>query len=305
MMSTIVETKSLTQRFKSLAALDELNVSFLSGVTGLIGANGAGKTTLLGLRNPTSGSVRVLGLDPVTEGTKLRSQVALAPEHNIMPDAMRAIDFVCHMAEMRGLPRKEARIRASDMLWLVGLGEERLRELGTLSTGQRQRVKLAQAVAPDPRLVFLDEPTDGLDPVQRGEMLKLISKISSKFSIDVVLSSHVLEEVGQVCDNVVVLESGRLVTCGTLKELEGDDSGVVLELVDVTEPPDTIDSVEAELRRGGLEVQREDVILSITGTELDELYDRVRDAVSEAGARISRLEPKRRTLEDLYGRIVG
>ena len=305
-MPVIAETVSLTQRFGATVALDGLDLQISSGVTGLVGANGAGKTTLinaiLGLRAPTAGSLTVLGHDPVTAGPQLRAMLGFAPERNILPNPMRAVDFVRHMAEVRGLPRGEARNRASDTLWLVGLGEERFREIGTMSTGQRQRVKLAQAITSDPDLVLLDELTDGLDPVQRSEMLTLIRQISTEFSIDVVLSSHVLEEVERVCDHVVALDAGRLVARGSLDDLVGDGEGLIVELVDVAEPSGTVDAVEAELRSGGLDVRREDTTLRVHGAGLDELYDRARDAVASAEACIRRLEASRRTLSDLFER---
>ena len=299
-----METAALTQRFGAAVALDNLDVAVGAGVTGLVGANGAGKTTLLyavlGLRRPTSGSVRVLGLDPVADGPELRSLVGFAPERNVLPDEMRAIDFVRHLAEVRGLPRKEARTRASDALWLVGLGEERLRALGTMSTGQRQRVKLAQAVASDPRLVLLDEPTDGLDPVQRNEMLALIRQVSSEFGADVIVSSHVLDEVEQVCDNVVAIDAGRLVASGALSDLVGDRSGLALELVESVDSPGAAEAVEAALRAAGLGVRRDGLKLVVEGADHGELCDRVRDAVSEASAGLRRLGTRRHTLEDLF-----
>ena len=301
---TIMETQALTQRFGSVVALDSLDVVMQPGVTGLVGANGAGKTTLLnamlGLRIPTSGSLTVLGHDPQTSGHRLRAMVGFAPERNVLPDEMRAVDFVRHLAEVQGLPRSEARNRASDTLWLVGLGEERTRALGTMSTGQRQRVKLAQAIASDPKLVLLDEPTDGLDPVQRSEMLTLIGQISRDFSMNVVLSSHVLEEVERVCDHVVALNAGRLVACGPISELVGDGEGLTLELVEVSESAGSVEAVEAALRSGGLDVQRDQATLRVRGAGFEELCDRARDAVAAAGARIRRLEARQRTLEDLF-----
>jgi ABC-2 type transport system ATP-binding protein len=164
---------------------------------------------------------------------------------------MPASDFVKHLAEVRGMPKREARARASDALWLVGLGEERFRALGTMSTGQRQRVKLAQAIAADPSLVFLDEPTDGLDPVQRDEMLALIRQISTTYGIDVVLSSHLLEEVERICDHVVALDAGRLIAQGPLADLIGNDTGVVVELVEVDDRPGAADHVRAALEALG------------------------------------------------------
>ena len=301
---TIVEARGLTQRFGPTVALDALDLQMQPGVTGLVGANGAGKTTLLnamlGLRIPTSGSVTVMGLDPQKAGHRLRAMVGFAPERNVLPDEMRAVDFVRHLAEVQGLPRTEARNRASDSLWLVGLGEERIRTLGTMSTGQRQRVKLAQAIASDPKLVLLDEPTDGLDPVQRSEMLTLIGQISRDFSMSVVLSSHVLEEVERICDHVVALDAGRLVACGPIGDLIGAGDGITLELVDVVEPAGSVEAVESALLSAGLDVQRTGTTLRLRGADFDELCDRARDAVAAASARVRRLETRRRTLEDLF-----
>ena len=302
--SVIVSTAALTQRFGSTVAIDALDVRIHPGITGLVGANGAGKTTLLsallGLRPPTSGSATVLGLDPRGQGAALRAKVGFAPERDLLPDEMRAVDFVRHLSQVRGLPRSEARTRASDSLWLVGLGEERTRTLGTMSTGQRQRVKLAQAIASDPELVLLDEPTSGLDPTQRSEMLTLIGEISNEYSVSVVLSSHLLEEVERVCDYIVALDAGRLVADGPIEELVGDGDGITLELVDIAEPAGTVDVVESTLRRGGIEVERVGTTLRLGGRDPDELSDRARDAVADAGARIRRLEARRRTLADLF-----
>ncbi|WP_420609990.1 ABC transporter ATP-binding protein [Candidatus Poriferisodalis sp.] len=302
--TVLVSTAALTQRFGSTVALDALDIQMRPGVTGLVGANGAGKTTLLnallGLRPPTSGSATVLGLDPRSQGAALRAKVGFAPERDVLPDEMRAVDFVRHLAQVRGLPRSEARTRASDSLWLVGLGEERTRTLGTMSTGQRQRVKLAQAVASDPEMVLLDEPTSGLDPTQRTEMLTLIGEISNEHSVSVVLSSHLLEEVERVCDHIVALDAGRLVADGPIAELVGDGEGITLELVDIVKPAGTVDAVERMLRGAGIEVERTGTTLRLGGAGRDELSDRARDAVAESGARIRRLEARQRTLADLF-----
>ena len=303
-MSVITAT-GLTMTFGSQRALDSLDVEVQPGVTGLVGANGAGKTTfmslVLGLRIPTAGRVDVLGLDPQTQGSQLRALIGYGPERNIFPEDMPASDFVKHLAEVRGMPRAEARGRASDALWLVGLGEERFRALGTMSPGQRQRVKLAQAIAADPTLILLDEPTDGLDPVQREEMLLLIRQISDEYEIDVMLSSHLLEEVERVCDHVVVLDAGRLIAQGRLDELVGRDEGVVVELVAIDDRPDAVTQVLQRLRAGGLDVRHDGgTRIEVLGADSDLLLDLVRDSVAETGARLRRLEPRRRTLEDLF-----
>ena len=183
--------------------------------------------------------------------------IGYGPERNVLPDDLRAYDFVRHLAEVKGLPRDEARSRASDSLYLVGLGEERFRALGTMSTGQRQRVKLAQAIAADPKFIVLDEPTDGLDPVQRDEMLNIIRQVNREFGIDVMLSSHVLEEVERVCDYVVALDHGVLVAQGSMDELAGVSGGIEIELVELARSdPTSIDEVERLLIADGATVDR-------------------------------------------------
>lgn len=293
-------------QFGAQHALDSLDVDVQSGVTGLVGANGAGKTTLmslvLGLRVPTAGQTRVLGLDPRTKGAELRAQIGYGPERNVLPQDMPASDFVKHMAEVRGMPRNEARGRASDALWLVGLGEERARALGTMSTGQRQRVKLAQAIASDPALLLLDEPTDGLDPVQRDEMLSLVREVSREYGIDVVLSSHLLEEVERICDHIVALDAGRLVAQGRLDDLVGDEQGVVVELAETADQAQAFDDVVSRLSESRLEVRRGEVgsRIEVIGPDADLVADLVRDAVADANARVIRIERRRRRLEDLF-----
>ncbi len=291
-------------QFPSTRALDVLDVSIPSGVTGLVGANGAGKTTLislvLGLLKPTAGSISVLGLDPDRRGPELRAQIGYGPERNVFPDDLRAYDFVRHLAEVKGLPRDEARSRASDSLYLVGLGEERFRALGTMSTGQRQRVKLAQAIAADPRLIVLDEPTDGLDPVQRDEMLSIIVQVNRDFGIDVMLSSHVLEEVERVCDHVVALAEGKLIAQGSMAELAGASGGIELELVDIPDRPSSVDEVAALLVAAGAGVRRDGNALSVVGLPDDELFDLAARSVARVGARLRRLGNHRRTLDDIF-----
>ena len=196
------------------------------GVTGLLGANGAGKTTLLGmmlgLHRPDAGTLSGVGPRPRPPPGRRSAPASATPPSTTAP-ARRARPRPRRATSPRstGSPIREATGRASDALWQVGLGEERFRPIGTMSTGQRQRVKLAQAIAHDPQLVLLDEPTDGLDPVQRDEMLELIRRIGTEFGIDVLLSSHLLEEVERVCDAVVILRDGVVAASGSINVLRG------------------------------------------------------------------------------------
>lgn len=303
----VLSSNGLTMQFGSQRALDAVTIDVPKGVTGLVGANGAGKTTLmsiaLGLRPPTSGEITVLGLDPRKDAATLRAKIGYGPERNVLPEDMPAFDFVKHLSEVRGMPRMEARGRASDVLWLVGLGEERFRPIGTMSTGQRQRVKLAQAIAADPSLVLLDEPTDGLDPVQRDEMLALIKQISRDYEIDVLLSSHLLEEVERICDSIVALDAGQLVVQGPLESLVGDTQTVVVELVEIDDRPASIDGVESRLVAAGLDVRRDLSRLRVTGDDRRHTLDTIRDAVAAEQARLRRLEIGRRSLEDLFTEV--
>lgn len=295
----VISAAAITKSWGPNQVFSNITADFLPGITGLLGSNGSGKTTLMGmilaLHHPDSGSLNVLGEDPATAGPELRMHIGYAPEHHNLPDDVAAQDLVRHIALVHGLPRREATTRASDALWLVGLGEERARPVGTMSTGQRQRVKLAQAIAHGPKLVLLDEPTDGLDPVQRDDMLELIRRIGTEFGIHVVLSSHLLEEVERIADNVVILSNGVVRASGPIGELnrgEGGMSAVVEEGAEL---------VAATLRHAGIEVELQRNRLRIGGNlPAEQLADAVRDAVAEHGVPLRRLEASRQSLEDLF-----
>jgi ABC-2 type transport system ATP-binding protein len=292
----VITARGLVKRYGGTVALAGLDADIGSGITGLLGSNGAGKTTfislVLGLRSRNEGQLNVLGRDPESAGIEVRARIGYAPEHHDLPAELTAADFVRHIAEMHLLPRRAAVQRANDALWLVGLGEERFRSVGTMSTGQRQRVKLASAIAHDPQLVLLDEPTDGLDPVQRTEMLALIRRIGTEFGMHIVVSSHHLEEVERICDAVVIVEGGEVVHAGTLADIRQGPEGLLIE-VDAR-----ADELASILATRGFDVSVDgDVILLDSA---DAAYDMVRDAVAELGVGLRRLGPRGRTLEDVY-----
>jgi len=283
--------------------LSGLTVDFEAGITGLLGSNGAGKTTflslVLGFEPRTGGDLTVLGHDPQAAGPDVRARIGYSPEHHHLPDDVQAADLVRHMAQLHGLPQQASTERASDALWLVGLGEERFRPIGTMSTGQRQRVKLAAAIAHDPELVLLDEPTDGLDPVQRDEMLALIHRVGNEYGIDIVLSSHLLEEVERICDHVVIIANGEVIRSGNINAMRGGRTGVMVEL------DGGQDIVAQTLRQAGLQVEISGSRLLVDAPPQPDadpywIHDYVRDVVAWAQVGLRRLGDQTISLEDVF-----
>ncbi|WP_182908276.1 ABC transporter ATP-binding protein [Microbispora sp. H13382] len=293
-------TEGLTKRFPRVTALDDLTVAGGTGVTGLVGANGAGKSTLikilLGLLSPNSGSASVLGLDTATQGFEIRRAVGYMPEHDCLPPDMSATEFVVHMAQMSGLPRTAARERAADTLRHVGLDEERYRPMGSYSTGMRQRVKLAQALVHDPKLVFLDEPTNGLDPQGRDEMLALIRRIGTEFGINVLVTSHLLGELERVCDHVIVIDGGRLLRSSAIREFTRAEQTIAVEVEEGQQ------RLAERLTAGGETVAAQGRLLTVQVAADDpgRTYDAVRDAVCDLGLSLLRLEQRRGRIEDVF-----
>jgi ABC-2 type transport system ATP-binding protein len=307
-VTAIVVAEGVAKRWGSTPALVGASFQIGSGITGLLGANGAGKTTLLGLmlgmHRPDGGRLEVLGRDPWTLGPEVRARVGYAPEHDALPEDVRAHDVVRHFAEVHGLPRREAQTRASDALWEVGLGEERFRAVGTMSTGQRQRVKLALAIAHDPEVVLLDEPTNGLDPVQREQMLALIRRIGHDLGLNVILSSHLLEEVERVSDSVVIIDQGRTVRSGRLDDLRGLDRAELL--VELVEPPAVVERFVAGLSERGVAAVADGPVV-VVALEGDVVYDLVRDALADDGLAVRRFQRRTASLEDVFlaGEVAG
>jgi ABC-2 type transport system ATP-binding protein len=302
-VAPVVTAVDVAKRWSTTPALAGASFTVGSGVTGLLGANGAGKTTLLGLilglHRPDSGSITVFGHDPWVAGAEVRMRLGYAPEHDALPPDVAAHDVVRHLAELHGLPRREATSRASDALWEVGLGEERFRPVGTMSTGQRQRVKLAQAIAHDPELLLLDEPTNGLDPSQREDMLTLIQHVGRDLGMHVMVSSHLLEEVERVSTSVVMLDAGRVVASGGIAELRQTDPEVVVEL----ESPDggaPAPSLVSALESAGLSATADGPTRVVVVLQTPDVYDILRDALAAGSYSLRRLERKTASLEDIY-----
>jgi ABC-2 type transport system ATP-binding protein len=292
----LLRARDLTKTFGSVKALDGVSFEIGEGVTGLLGSNGAGKTTslklFLGLLHADSGSAEVLGQD-VRSSPEFRTRIGYSPEHDCLPSGVSAAEFLAYMAEVSGLPRTAARLRASDMLRHVGLFEERYRAMGTYSTGMKQRVKLAQALVHDPLLAFLDEPTAGLDPLGRREMLDLIRRVGRDFGISIVISTHLMGDVERACDSVVVLDGGRLLRTGAVSGLTEETEVLEIELVEGA--PALLEALTARGLTARLEGSRV-TLEQVTGED----YDVIRDAIVASDALLYRLAPTRLALADVF-----
>jgi ABC-2 type transport system ATP-binding protein len=297
---SVIDTAGLTKRYPRVTALDALDVSIGEGVTGLVGANGAGKSTLLkillGLTEATSGTATVLGYDVATEGSRIRALVGYMPEHDCLPADVSASDLVIHMGQMSGLPYPSARERASDVLRHVGLAEERYRPIGGYSTGMKQRVKLAQALVHDPRLVLLDEPTNGLDPGSRDDMLGLVRRIGTEFGIAVLVSSHLLGELERISDHVVVLDAGKLLRSSATTDFLHATGSL---LVEVQGRPDADRLLGQALVDAGLAARPAGRLVEVDVRD-EHTYDVIRDAAADLGLGLVRLQERHHRIEDVF-----
>jgi len=298
-MPPVIELDELSVRFGRLEALSGLSGSFSSRALGLLGPNGAGKTTLihtlLGFHPPSSGSARVLGHDVRRDLRSTRALIGYMPERDSFIAGMTAVRFVRMMAELSGLPRAKALERTHEALYSVGLGEARYRTLETYSLGMKQRAKLAQALVHGPRLLFLDEPTNGLDPPAREQMVRLIRDIRDAGEVQIVLSSHLLRDVEQCCDDVLILKQGRIARhCNLDEERRANRKFLQLQVSgDVEDYLARVSALGCECAIDGKKRLR--VVLPPT-VEVRALYE----AASAAGAQIRHLDYKRDSLQDIF-----
>ena len=305
-LDAVVTLESVTVKYGAQRALQDVTTGFVRGAVGLLGPNGAGKSTmiktLLGLIVPAAGRMHVLGDDVATAALRIRSRVGYMPENDAHIPGMNAVSFVAYCGELSGLPRADAMQRAHEVLFYVGLGEARYRDVDTYSTGMKQRIKLAQALVHDPDLLFLDEPTNGMDPKGRDEMLELVRDLAHNKAVNVIVSSHLLPDVEYTCDHVIVMDKGRIAADGPIAALK-QPHGQVFELR--IKAPVGPEAFIGRLRAAGIECHT-------TENELMRVFvpgdGGARDLFALAAAeqvQVRHLRPSVPTLEDVFAKAVG
>ncbi len=303
-LEPIVRIEHLTVQYGRQPALRDVSAVFPPGAIGLLGPNGAGKSTmlkaLLGFVKPDLGSMRVLGLDVAVSPVEIRRRLGYMPEIDAHIPGMNAVSFVAYCGQLAGLPGVDAMQRAHEVLYYVGLGEARYRNIETYSTGMKQRIKLAQALVHDPDLLFLDEPTNGMDPKGREEMLELIRDLAVNKGMNLILSSHLLPDVEYTCHSVVVLNQGAIATQGPIAELKGP-TGSLFEL---RIKGDRVAFAEV-LRAAGMtcHAAEEDIMRVFVPQDAGALP--LFAAAAREGVQVRHLRPSVPTLEDVFAHAVG
>jgi ABC-2 type transport system ATP-binding protein len=291
-------------RYGKQWAVSDVSAAFPGGAVGLLGPNGAGKSTLLkallGLIKPDTGTIQVLGLDVGTRPLDVRARIGYMPESDAQIPGMTAVSFVAYCGELSGMPAADAMQRAHEVLFYVGLGEARYRNVETYSTGMKQRIKLAQALVHDPDVLFLDEPTNGMDPKGREEMLALVRDIAQKKQISLILSSHVMPDVESVCDIVVLMNRGKVVMQGPIASLKRPAGRVFEVRVKGNQAAfvDTIRLQAFECRETDGDLLR---ILLPSEAGPAELFA----SAAKAGVQVRHLKPSLPTLEDVFAQAMG
>jgi len=299
-----VELKNIHFSYGPVKALNGINLVLNEGATGLLGPNGAGKSTLLkimlGFLPPDEGDGQVLGYDLRREQKFIRQRVGYMPEDDCYITGMDGVSFTAYMGELSGMPRQEAMKRAHEVLFYVGLGESRYRLVETYSSGMRQRLKLAQALVHDPKLLFLDEPTANLDPAGRQDILELIGEIASSKDISVLLCSHLLDDIESICTDMVIINKGQIAASGRIEDLKMVDYRLY-ELKIKGELP--VFSRELEEAGCRLEETEDRLIKIYTPPDFDQME--IFRAAARNGVQVRQFARSQSRLEDLFARVVG
>lgn len=294
----LFDLQNVQKSYGNFEALKGITLQIQEGSVGLLGPNGAGKSTLiktlLGLVELSAGSASVLGFRLPEHSDKIRQAIGYMPENDCYLPSMTAVGYVSLMGELTGMPRAQALSRAHETLHYVGLGEARYRKLGGFSTGMKQRVKLAQALVHGPKLVFLDEPTNGLDPQGRDEMLELIGDVKGR-GISVVLSSHILYDVEKVCESMIMLNHGELIHVGSIAGLKADRQKALVEI----ETKEQNEAFAAILRARGFSVEQQGLRLMVRLVAPQTLQSLL-DAAIDEQIQVRRFMPAELTLEKAF-----
>jgi ABC-2 type transport system ATP-binding protein len=304
-MDAVVNLDGVTVIYGKNQALKNVTATFARGAVGLLGPNGAGKSTmlkaLLGFVKPDKGTMSVLGMNVADSPLPIRARIGYMPENDAHIPGMNAVSFVAYCGQLAGLPAVDAMQRAHEVLYYVGLGEARYRNVDTYSTGMKQRIKLAQALVHDPDLLFLDEPTNGMDPKGRDEMLELVRDLGHNKGVSLILSSHLLPDVEFTCDHVVVMDKGQVAAQGPIEELKGP-AGRVYELRIKGDLPGFLE----ELARRGMDTHGTDddvmrVFVPAGAGDQQSIFK----AATEFGVQVRHLRPSVPTLEDVFAKAIG
>jgi len=299
-----IELQNIHFSYGRVKALNGVSLSIGEGATGLLGPNGAGKSTLLkimlGFLTPAEGQGKVLGYDVRTEQKFIRRLVGYMPEDECFIPGMDAVTFTALMGELSGMPRQEAMKRAHEVLFYVGLGESRYRLIDTYSAGMKQRLKLAQALVHDPRLLFLDEPTSNLDPTGRQEILELIGEVASIRDIRVLLSSHILADIELICDRVVIINHGEIAAVGRIEDLKM----INYQLYELKIKGE-LDGFRKELEAAGCRLEETEDRLVKIYTPPDFDHKKIFVSAARNQVQVRHFIRSRTSLEDLFARVVG
>jgi ABC-2 type transport system ATP-binding protein len=303
----VVLLDGVTVLYGKNQALKNVSARFARGAVGLLGPNGAGKSTmlksLLGFVKPSHGRMTVLDLDVAHSPLAIRARIGYMPESDAHIPGMNAVSFVAYCGQLAGLPSVDAMQRAHEVLYYVGLGEARYRNIETYSTGMKQRIKLAQALVHDPDLLFLDEPTNGMDPKGRDEMLELVRDLAHNKGVNLILSSHLLPDVEYTCDHVVVMDKGAIAAAGPIDALK-QPRGRVYELR-VKTPSGQVEPFLERLRAAGLECHATDEDVMRVFVPGDGGARQLFALATAERVQVRHLRPSVPTLEDVFAHAVG
>ncbi|RLF50068.1 MAG: hypothetical protein DRN20_00175 [Thermoplasmata archaeon] len=295
MTGEIVKVNDITKRFGHVVALDHVTVSFCEGITGLLGPNGAGKTTLvkiiMGIILPDSGEAYVLG-NNVERDPEVRAIIGYVPEQDCLIEEMNAVEFLYHMAIISGVPRKDAMERVHIVLHYLGVGDERYRAISTYSAGMKQKIKIAQALVHDPQIIIMDEPTTGLDPQGREEVLALIYDLWKSYRKSIILSTHLLPDVERICSHVVMMSGGRVIEAGPI---EGMLRGLDGYVVRVGGSGEDVEKFAEVFRDKNSLISRDDNVFVVRSEPSDILR-----AAAETGVQVRYLGRRRESLEEKF-----